>query len=180
MAVKSTSKQTCETASGQDGQPTTKLLHTQGKGDRINKEWRDAGQQLVRIQTINRRQHEVGVSRCWIRLLPRNGILTLVLRTGGCSGSIYIYIYIYAKPPARMFFPQQLKALGSQPTRVPRGFHQGSTRVPRGFHEVLRGLRSGASTEKSTACCWGYHLNLFFMLMAAGYCGSTQFHDGRQ
>ena len=41
------------------------------------------------------------------------------------------------------------------------GFHQGSTRVPPGFHEVLRGLRGGASTKKSTACCWGYHLSLF-------------------
>ena len=37
-------------------------------------------------------------------------------------------------------------------------FHQGSTRVPRRFHEVLRGLRGGASTEKS----WGYDLSLFF------------------
>ena len=48
-------------------------------------------------------------------------------------------------------------------TRVPPGFHQGFTRVPRGFHEVLRGLRGGASTKKSTACCWGYHLSLFFL-----------------
>ena len=32
-------------------------------------------------------------------------------------------------------------------TRVPPGFHEGSTRV----HEVLRGLRGGASTKKSTA-----------------------------
>ena len=38
-----------------------------------------------------------------------------------------------------------------------------STRVPPGFHEVLRGLRSGASTKKS-ACCWGYHLSSFFFL----------------
>ena len=30
-------------------------------------------------------------------------------------------------------------------------FHEGSTRVPPGFHEVLRGLRGGASTKKSTA-----------------------------
>ena len=30
-------------------------------------------------------------------------------------------------------------------TRVPPGFHQGSTRVPR-----------------ASACCWGYHLSLFF------------------
>ena len=35
--------------------------------------------------------------------------------------------------------------------------HEGSTRV-----EVLRGLRGGASTKKSTACCWGYHLSLLF------------------
>ena len=41
-------------------------------------------------------------------------------------------------------------------------FHQGSTSVPRGFHEVLRGLRRGASTKKSTACCWGCHLSFFF------------------
>ena len=40
-------------------------------------------------------------------------------------------------------------------------FHEGSTRVPRGFHEDLRGLRGGASTKKSTACCWGYHLRFF-------------------
>ena len=33
--------------------------------------------------------------------------------------------------------------------------HEGSTRVPRGFLEVLRGLQGGASTKKSTACCWG-------------------------
>ena len=36
--------------------------------------------------------------------------------------------------------------------------HEGSTRVPPGFHE---GCGGGASTKKSTACCWGYHLNLF-------------------
>ena len=79
-------------------------------------------------------------------------------------------------------FPQQLKALGSQPrgsgvvrggpearfhqgsTRVPPGFHQGFTRVPSGFHEVLRGLRGGASAKKSTACCWGFHLSLFLKM----------------
>ena len=48
-------------------------------------------------------------------------------------------------------------------TRVPPGFHQSSTRVPRGFHEVLRGLRGGASTKKSAACCWGYHLSLVLL-----------------
>ena len=36
-------------------------------------------------------------------------------------------------------------------------FHQGSARVP-------RGLRGGASTEKSTAFCWGSHLSLFYFL----------------
>ena len=41
-------------------------------------------------------------------------------------------------------------------------FHEGSTRVPPRFHEVLRGLWGGASTKKSTACCWGYHLSFFF------------------
>ena len=41
---------------------------------------------------------------------------------------------------------------------------QGSTRVPPGFHEVLRG---GASTKKSTACCWGYHLSFFFFRSTA-------------
>ena len=56
--------------------------------------------------------------------------------------------------------------VGSQPVGVVRGghevrFHEGSTRVPRGFHEVLRGLRGGASTKKSTECCWGRHLSLF-------------------
>ena len=73
-------------------------------------------------------------------------------------------------------FPQQLKALGSQPrypelrfdegftrvTRVPPGFYQGSTRVPRGFHEVLRGLRGGASTKRGLHAVGGYHLSLFF------------------
>ena len=39
-------------------------------------------------------------------------------------------------------------------------FHEGSTRVPPGFHQVLRGLRGDASTKKSTAYCWGYHLSL--------------------
>ena len=53
-------------------------------------------------------------------------------------------------------------------TRVPPGFHQGSTRVPPGFHKVLRGLRGGASTKKSTACCWGYHLSLFFVVGGGG------------
>ena len=42
-------------------------------------------------------------------------------------------------------------------TRVPPGFHQGSTRVPRGSER----LPAGASTNKSTACCRGYHLSLF-------------------
>ena len=41
-------------------------------------------------------------------------------------------------------------------------FHEGFTRVPRDFHEVLRGLRGGACTQESTACCWGYHLSLLF------------------
>ena len=40
----------------------------------------------------------------------------------------------------------------------------GSARVP-GFHEVLRRLRDGASTKKSTACCWGYHLSLVFWVL---------------
>ena len=73
---------------------------------------------------------------------------------------------------APLVFPQ-LTALGSQPDglrggpgrpggKVPRGFHQGSTRVPPGFHEVLQGLQGGASTKKSTACCWGYELSLLF------------------
>ena len=44
--------------------------------------------------------------------------------------------------------------------RVPPNFHQGSTR----FCEVLRGLRGGASTTKSTACCWGYRLSVFFWI----------------
>ena len=54
-------------------------------------------------------------------------------------------------------------------TRVPPGFHQGSTRVPRGFHKVMRGLRGGASTKKSTACRWGYHLGLFFWVGGSGW-----------
>ena len=53
-------------------------------------------------------------------------------------------------------------------TRVPPGFHQGPTRVPPGFDEVLRGLRGGASTKKSTACCWAYHLSLFFLAKGEG------------
>ena len=48
----------------------------------------------------------------------------------------------------------------SPTARVSPGFHQGFTR----FHEVLRGLRGGASTKTSTACCWGYHLRLFCFL----------------
>ena len=48
-------------------------------------------------------------------------------------------------------------------TRVPPGFHQGCTRVPpgflQGFTRVPRGLQGGASTKKSTASCWGYHLS---------------------
>ena len=48
---------------------------------------------------------------------------------------------------------------GRPPGKVPQGFLQGSTGLP-GFHEVLRGLRGGASTKKSTACRWGYYLSL--------------------
>ena len=33
-------------------------------------------------------------------------------------------------------------------------FHEGSTRVPPGFHQ--------GGSIKSTACCWGYHLSLFW------------------
>ena len=54
-------------------------------------------------------------------------------------------------------------------TRVPPGFHQGSSRVPPGFHEgsarfceCCGVVRGGARTKKSTACCWGCHLSLFF------------------
>ena len=50
----------------------------------------------------------------------------------------------------------------------PPGFHQSSTRVPPGFYEILRGLRGGASTQKSTAGCWGYHLSLFFFFFWGG------------
>ena len=50
-------------------------------------------------------------------------------------------------------------------TRVPPEFHQGSTRVPPGFHQgstrVLRG--SARAAGWCTACCWGYHLSLFFV-----------------
>ena len=42
-------------------------------------------------------------------------------------------------------------------------FHEGSTRVPPGFHEGST-LRGGASTKKSTACCWGYHPSFFLVL----------------
>ena len=68
--------------------------------------------------------------------------------------------------------PQQLKALGSQPAEIGSGvvwggpevrFQEGSTSVPPAFHKVLRWLRGGASTKKSTACCWGYHLSLCFV-----------------
>ena len=51
---------------------------------------------------------------------------------------------------------------GGPEERFHQGFHQGS----RGFHEALRGLRGGASTKKSTACCWGYHLSLFTICSA--------------
>ena len=47
-------------------------------------------------------------------------------------------------------------------TKVSQGFHKGST----GFHGVLRGLRGGASTKKSTACSRGYHLSLFFEVVS--------------
>ena len=56
-------------------------------------------------------------------------------------------------------------------TSVPPVFHQGSTRVPQGFHEDLRGLRGGASTKKSTACCWGCHLSLFCFSGCLLFCG---------
>ena len=39
----------------------------------------------------------------------------------------------------------------------------------RGFHELVRGLRGGARTKKSTACCWGYHLSLFFLWCILGF-----------
>ena len=38
--------------------------------------------------------------------------------------------------------------------RVPRG----STRVPRGSSRAA----GGAGPKRSTVCCWGYHLSLFF------------------
>ena len=58
-----------------------------------------------------------------------------------------------------VFIPQQLKALGSQPGPEVR-FHRGFSRVPR--------LRGGASTKKSTACCWGYHLSLYIYIYILG------------
>ena len=71
-----------------------------------------------------------------------------------------------------LFIPRQLKALGFSAqigSGVVRGgpevrFHEGSMRVLSGFHEVLRGLRGGASTKTSTACCWSYHLSLIVLL----------------
>ena len=38
--------------------------------------------------------------------------------------------------------------------------YKGSTRVPPRFHESSTRLCEGCG-EKSTACCWGYHLSLF-------------------
>ena len=71
------------------------------------------------------------------------------------------FVYVFFPPTAESFGVSAQIGSG-----VVRGgpevrFHEGSTRVPPGFHEVLRGLRGGASTKKSTACCWGYHLSLF-------------------
>ena len=81
---------------------------------------------------------------------------------------IYIYIYVEVTPFVFLFpfFPtaESFGVSAQIGSRVVRGspevrFHRGSTRVARRFHEVLRWLRGGASTKKSTACCWGYRLS---------------------
>ena len=38
------------------------------------------------------------------------------------------------------------------------------------LYEVLRGLWGVASTNKSTACCWGYHLGLFLGAASISKC----------
>ena len=43
---------------------------------------------------------------------------------------------------------------------------RGSTRVPRGSTRAA----GGAGTKKSTVCCWGYHLSLFFSLRFSLFC----------
>ena len=83
-----------------------------------------------------------------------------------------------------VFFPQQLKALGSQPRWAPApGWsgaapRQGSMRVPPQFHEVLRGLRGGATAKKGTACCWEYHLSFFFFCGGGAGCALVEPLDG--
>ena len=52
-------------------------------------------------------------------------------------------------------------------------FHEGFTRVPREFHDVLRRLQGGASTKKSTVCCWGFHLSLLFFVVVGGFAPGT-------
>ena len=58
---------------------------------------------------------------------------------------------------AKLFSPQQLKALGSQPGRLRGGpgFHEGFTRVPPGFHEGFTRVPPGFH-EGSTRFCEGF------------------------
>ena len=69
-----------------------------------------------------------------------------------------------------VFLPNSLKLWVSAQigSRVVRGgpevrFHEGST-VPPAFHEVL-------------ACCWGYHLSLFYLFLFAGGGGGPKYSD---
>ena len=65
--------------------------------------------------------------------------------------------FVFFSPPTAESFGVSAQ-IGSGVVRGAPGvwFHQGSTRV-------LQGLRGGASTKLSTACCWGYHRSLFYV-----------------
>ena len=63
-----------------------------------------------------------------------------------------IFVNLVFSPTAESFGVSAQIGSGVVPDGPEVRFHEGSTRVPR-----------GSARGESTACCWGCHLNLFFL-----------------
>ena len=76
-------------------------------------------------------------------------------------------VFLFSPPTAESFGVSAQIGSGVVRSGPEVRFHEGSTVVPPGFHEGSTRF-CGASTQKSTACCWGYHLSILFFPAGGG------------